>query len=448
LLVVLPGGLRHGPGQRVLDLNWLPLVLSLVVLPAAEILANYRAFPLPLPLGCVLGAITVAYPLLYHVSAAVLSWPGRVAMLIVLPGLWLALVVVAVTDRTSIQAWAIVVESLGGICFMAVCGAIVWYLLRLSDMHQPLLAFIAGAAGIWSSSSLMLLALGSTIQNSPVVADPVLFRLDSLLGIGDTSPAVFLMHSNAMLDLITEQTYWWVGQAIILAAISEALHSPAALAGLFLRFMCATILGFLLYFIMPAIGPKYFFGADFPLHVPSTASLLPAWVPAPAATPRNAMPSLHATWAILSWLALRYSPLWHRFLGALLVLLTLLATLGLGEHYVVDWLAAAPLVLLVRGLCAMSLRLTAPPRIAAIAWGSLLLIAWLALVRGAPESLQFVFAIRVFYVVSVLVAVITEWTLATTERDISRTEERRRRAAEGIPDAPTIASDESGVLTR
>ena len=82
--------------------------------------------------------------------------------------------------------------------------------------------------------------------------------------------------------------------------------------------MQAGVLGSLLYLLCPAVGP--------------------VWAQTPGA-PRNCMPSMHLTWALLLFC---YSPRWLRPFAAIFALLTALATLGLGEHYVLALVAALP----------------------------------------------------------------------------------------------------------
>jgi len=59
---------------------------------------------------------------------------------------------------------------------------------------------------------------------------------------------------------------------------------------------------------------------------------------------RNCMPSIHLTWALLFWF---YAPRWLRWPLAAFVLLTAVATLGLGEHYALDLIAAVPFTALI-----------------------------------------------------------------------------------------------------
>lgn len=96
-------------------------------------------------------------------------------------------------------------------------------------------------------------------------------------------------------------------------------------------------LGIVCYGLAPAAGPRFTFPA-YPWHgvvdVPRPLFITGA-IP-------NCMPSLHLTWALL---AAHYSR-WRLAMWALAVL-TGVATLGLGEHYAIDLMAAVPFTALL-----------------------------------------------------------------------------------------------------
>jgi len=193
-------------------------------------------------------------------------------------------------------------------------------------------------------------------------------------------------------------------------------YARKAAAELALQLLVSSFLVFPFFCMMPALAPAFFFGALFPDHLPAAESLAAELVPTNIETIRNTFPSLHAAWAILILLALADSPLWHRLLGVLFLLVTFTATLGFGEHYAVDWVAAMPLVLLVQGLCCSSLQLAAPLRQVAIILGCVLLGFWVIVVRDSPGSLQFVWGIRSLGLISVLLPLAVEHRLAAHER--------------------------------
>ncbi len=108
---------------------------------------------------------------------------------------------------------------------------------------------------------------------------------------------------------------------------------------------------YVLYNVLPAAGPTFVFDAAFPDHLPALASLAIQPI-ALANAPRNAVPSMHLACAVLIYWSCRRLPLWVRIGSALYIVLTLLATIGFGEHYVMDLVAGLPYALAVQAVCA------------------------------------------------------------------------------------------------
>jgi hypothetical protein len=151
-------------------------------------------------------------------------------------------------------------------------------------------------------------------------------------------------------------------------------------------FIIGSMIGFTCYWLTPAIGPKVYFGADFPLAHATAGYLanLPLFDFDPA-HPRNAMPSMHISWALLVFLYTRGFPIWARFYAGAFVFLTACATLGLGEHYLMDLVVATPLVLLVRALCAAGLTWADAARLRGALVGLALLTFWIVAIRLGPS---------------------------------------------------------------
>ncbi|HJQ40756.1 MAG TPA: phosphatase PAP2 family protein [Thermoanaerobaculia bacterium] len=95
--------------------------------------------------------------------------------------------------------------------------------------------------------------------------------------------------------------------------------------------------GYSLYFLLPACGPKFVF-PSFP-RLPSSPPL--ALIAAPHA-PRNAMPSLHMASALIAYVHARRFGRIASAVALLFVIGTFLGTMGTGEHYFIDLVAAIP----------------------------------------------------------------------------------------------------------
>ena len=98
------------------------------------------------------------------------------------------------------------------------------------------------------------------------------------------------------------------------------------------------------------------------------------------------MPSLHTAWVLmLSWWTYRQRR-WVRVAAGLFLFLTLLATLGLGEHYLIDLIVAVPVAL---ASCAVITPLLPGNRIpwVALGVGLGLSIFWFVLFRSPMLSI-------------------------------------------------------------
>jgi hypothetical protein len=94
---------------------------------------------------------------------------------------------------------------------------------------------------------------------------------------------------------------------------------------------------------------------------------------------RNAIPSLHMAWVLLVWWNSRGLARWIRAIALLFVVLTVMATLGTGEHYFIDLVVAFPFSLMVQALCSYSQPFRSGARRNAFLFGTFVTLIWLAL---------------------------------------------------------------------
>jgi hypothetical protein len=154
-------------------------------------------------------------------------------------------------------------------------------------------------------------------------------------------------------------------------------------------FLATGPIGVLFYNLLPALGPAHVFGSAFPFHLPSyvqAARLVPDVVAYPG--PRNAIPSLHMGWMLLAWWNSKGLPILWRVVVMYFLVFTVFATLGTGEHYLVDLIVAFPFALLLQALCRTSLPLGSKRRLIPLAVALLTIVVWMALL---------VFAYRLFW---------------------------------------------------
>jgi hypothetical protein len=96
----------------------------------------------------------------------------------------------------------------------------------------------------------------------------------------------------------------------------------------------------LLYVLVPISGPAYVFNS-FPHYAPVLPAPHVIQIPARDLAPPNGLPSMHM---VIALMVLYFARRWTTglVLGLLFVAFTITATLGFGEHYVIDLLAAIP----------------------------------------------------------------------------------------------------------
>jgi hypothetical protein len=110
-------------------------------------------------------------------------------------------------------------------------------------------------------------------------------------------------------------------------------------------FVLNLVLALPIYLMVPVCGPLYAF-PGFPNTIPASVVPHPMLIDAPP----NGIPSVHFSTALLVlWFARRWR--WGTILAGTHLILVGLATLGLGEHYILDLLIAIPYTALVIWLC-------------------------------------------------------------------------------------------------
>ena len=222
------------------------------------------------------------------------------------------------------------------------------------------------------------LALTSIVH--PKTYDMFLYAFDAQLGGQPGFLAGRLFERFGFLRRICYFGYESLPLAMAIAFAIERRGPGWRLSKLMPAFAVAAAGGFLLYNFYPAVGPLHVFGAQFPYSPPAAGSP-PFQLVAAGEAPRNAMPSVHIAMALL---ILWNSRPWAKALrvaAAALLGITVLATLGFGEHYLVDLFVAVPFAAFAQGLAAHHLPWRNSARMACMATGALLVLAWLSYLR-------------------------------------------------------------------
>jgi PAP2 superfamily len=199
---------------------------------------------------------------------------------------------------------------------------------------------------------------------------------------------------RVQFSFLMGQLFWkWLWLRFVCLVIYIALPLPLALVyaaqlrrkresalAVMLAFLVTGPVGVLFYNMLPACGPAHVFGAAYPFHPVATADAMRMIVvPVLLKGARNAIPSLHLTWVLLVWWNSRGLARWVRAIAMIFLVLTAMATLGIGEHYFIDLVVAFPFSLMVQALCSYTLPWRNAERRTAFVFGTFVTLIWLAL---------------------------------------------------------------------
>jgi hypothetical protein len=288
------------------------------------------------------------------------------------------------------------------------------FLAQGANVAAPSLALYAGMLGrggmvvlgwrtIWASSkerqsllrisrlpiAIVLFVLASLVAlNLITVAgsrtlDSYLYVFDGSLGFQPSFLLGQLFSQYPLVADLARNSYFALPLVIALASAGYLKHSsPWRLLGILAS---AGMIGYLLYFVFPAAGPRYFAGSSFPGSPQSFATLLemhPGLIAVRISEPRNAVPSLHMAWALLLWFNSRTLSRATRGLTVTYVALTIIATLGTGEHYLADLGVALPFSVGVQAIWSPVQRTA---RYAVLASVAGITLAWLVALRYGTD---------------------------------------------------------------
>jgi hypothetical protein len=233
--------------------------------------------------------------------------------------------------------------------------------------------------GIVSFVLASLLSLNLTVATHSRVLDSYLYIFDGSLGFQPSFLFGRLMLRHGLFAGLVRTVYFALPVFIGLICAGYLKYRtpwrPLAILA------SAGVIGYLLYFVFPATGPLYVAGASFP-DSPHPYATLGQGHPHPIAlsvpVPRNAIPSLHMAWALLLWFNSRPFSRTARGLALAYILLTVVGTLGTGEHYLADLVVAFPFSVAVQ---AGWTRCQAIHRNAILAAAATLTLLWLVLLR-------------------------------------------------------------------
>lgn len=223
---------------------------------------------------------------------------------------------------------------------------------------------------------------------------------------------------RSVASFVYEQIFLFL---TVLVAMRARLRSPPA-ADLLLVCAFASIVGQTGYYLTPIVGPGFAFQAKFPDVLPDVARLPTTAVPVPPQWARNCMPSIHTVWGLVFLWNTRPFGWAVRASGVFVLVFTVLATLGLGYHYVIDLVAAVPFAAAAQAVATR----VRDARVARLRWRAIgvgvgLSLAWIVAPRWLPYAIAGVPGLLdVLALATVAAGVLAERTLArATRSDVS-----------------------------
>jgi len=283
-------------------------------------------------------------------------------------------------------------------------SALEFFLLQLIGLGTASLITIAvralHATGIRQAQAKEMLAITLLVQLfgalastylyltsalHPKTFDAPAFRLDATLGFQPSEILALVANRWPVFENLLAVSYSAILVAFVALLALEATAGKKFPGSMMRIYVACGAAAFALYHLCPISGPRFLLEGFFPHAVPTpeAISLDSTLV---RQTARNGMPSMHFASSLLLWMNAGYVGRWARAGFAVLVGLTVLATLGLGEHYLVDLVAGVPAAVALQALCTRVLPWQAPERRNAVLWGAALTGFWIVAVRFGVEA--------------------------------------------------------------
>lgn len=254
--------------------------------------------------------------------------------------------------------------------------------------QQQLKSILLPAAALcfFTLGSQRLLAIAGLFFRDTL--DLYAYAFDGSLGFQPSFLIGQWFRDSALISAIGHLTYFSIPipMTLVYAAHLRKRNTPQ----LFMLeiFMASGLLGYFLYAAFPATGPAYVAGPSFPgspLSLSALHHLNLRPIPMNWQLARNAMPSLHMAWALLIWFNCKDFSRWARALALGFVFLTIVDTLGTGEHYLIDLVVAFPFAVAMQALCTHWIPLRSPSRWVPLVGGIGAMAIWLILLRYATK---------------------------------------------------------------
>jgi len=236
--------------------------------------------------------------------------------------------------------WVVIVSLVGMVGLALLILRVIWWEgqdRRIAIFTLiPSLFFLASG---WTGPAL----LNWTGRAHPNVLDLYLLSFDASLRIQPAFIVGQAFDRYPLFGVVGVLVY--VGLPIILGLTYAGclMRDRKSALPAFLAIVLAGPIGVVFYNLYPAVGPVHLMPDMFPWKTMPIDQIKRLFLQAlPSGGYRNAMPSLHAAWVYLAFWYSRRLSIAERALAGFFLIFTLIATLGIGEHYLIDLIVAVP----------------------------------------------------------------------------------------------------------
>jgi hypothetical protein len=287
-------------------------------------------------------------------------------------------------------SWPLAGAGLGMATFLVLLLRVVW--TSDATTRQRLLDVLVPSALLTVLLFCTHNLLSVTGVLHPRTLDLYALSFDGSLGFEPSFWVARHFESARWFGILGNQSYFAILLAMAVAHLLYARWRPHAISRYFLLqlFFLAGLAGYLIYQLFPAAGPAYAFPGIFPhasLTYAQMKHLIVEPIPLPPNIVRNAMPSLHMSWALAVWWNLRTFRRTVAWAALTFALLTVIGTLGTGEHYLIDLVVSFPFTMLCQAL--LSRHLSWRDRTRPFVAGILMTSFWIVMLR---------FGLRAFWI--------------------------------------------------
>ena len=311
------------------------------------------------------------------------AWPAKQRWAVLGAGVALAAVYQIAIGRPS--WWLYAYSFLSGAGLLAV---LFFTAAAFLGPHRRLAGHLLGGLGVFIAFGVVTRTFldFSSAQAEPALDWTALLLDRAAVGFSPSVWAYQAAPPGSALRVLLAIAYETLPVAMF-AVFALETRAPQRLPfGLFRGLIACGFAAALLYAITPVTGPAYALAKAFPHQVDALLAQAPTWLAtAPGQfAPRNAFPSFHLAWALMAALLCWRQSLPVRAAFGVYAGLIAAATLALGEHYLVDLVAALPVLAAIFALCIEGVSWRAPARRHALAGGIVLYVVWAVLLRPGP----------------------------------------------------------------